>query len=151
MCLVVSECVTLRPDCVTLCSACAKTANGILLINAPTMKHLNCTSLSPSTCSYLNYKDTDTLRLLLVSTSISDDPNPNVHHSVQNAVLPGFCGTFLWFLRPKITDFAAAFLQICLFAVKIYHEQHTSYIVITFLTPRTTLGLQNNIWGHQCQ
>ncbi len=48
-------------------------------------------------------------------------------------VPPGFRRTFFWFLRPKMTDFSAAFLQICsisyCFAVKIYHGQHSSYIV----------------------
>ncbi len=47
---------------------------------------------------------------------------------------------FFWFLRPKMTDFAVAFLKICgdtcgisyCFAVKIYHGQHSSNIVITF-------------------
>lgn len=43
---------------------------GILLIS---VKHLNCTSLSSSTCSHLNHKDRDRSLLLLVSTSISDD------------------------------------------------------------------------------
>lgn len=46
---------------------------GILLISAVTVKHLNCTSLSSSTCSHINHKDRDRSRLLLVSTSISDD------------------------------------------------------------------------------
>ncbi len=57
------------------------------------------------------------------------------------------------FLRPKITDFAVAFLKICsnncgisyCFAVKIYHRQHSSNIVMTFLTSRTIVGLQTNI------
>lgn len=51
--------------------------SGILLNSAATGKHLNCTLLSSFTCSYLNHKDTDTLHLLLVSTSISDDLKPN--------------------------------------------------------------------------
>ncbi len=58
-----------------------------------------------------------------------------------------------------MTDFAAAFLQICsdicgisyCFAVKIYHGQHSSNIVITFLTSRTIVRLQTNIWWHQCR
>ncbi len=49
------------------------------------------------------------------------------------AVPPGFCVTFFRFLRPKMTDFAAAFLKICgdicgisyCFSVKIYHGQHS--------------------------
>ncbi len=66
------------------------------------------------------------------------------------AVPPGFSGNFfLRFLRPKMTDFAAAFLNICeiscCFAVKIYHGQHYSNVVITFLTSRTIVGLQINI------
>ncbi len=65
------------------------------------------------------------------------------------AVPPGFSGTFFRFLRPKMTDFAAAFLNICdiscCFAVKIYHGQHYSNVVITFLTSRTIVGLQINI------
>ncbi len=68
----------------------------------------------------------------------------------------GFRETFFNFLQPKMTDFAAAFLKICSdicgnfdsFAVKIYHRQHSSNIVIAFLTSRTIVGLQNKIWGH---
>ncbi len=60
---------------------------------------------------------------------------------------------FFRFLRPKITNFAAAFLKICgdicaisnCFSVKIYHGQHSSNFVITFLTLRTIAGLQNSI------
>ncbi len=56
-------------------------------------------------------------------------------------------------LRPKITDLSVAFLKICddtcgisyCFAVKIYHGQHSSNIVITFLTWRIIVGLQTNI------
>ncbi len=77
---------------------------------------------------------------------------------VFKSVPPGFRRTFFWFLRPKKTDFAVAFLKICIdicgisycFAVKIYHGQHSSNMVITFLTSRTIVGLQTNIWGHQC-
>ncbi len=66
---------------------------------------------------------------------------------------------FFRFLQPKMTAFAVTFLKICgdicsisyCFAVKIYHGQHSSNIVITFLTSRTILGLQTNIWGHQHQ
>ncbi len=56
-------------------------------------------------------------------------------------------GLFSDFLRPKITDFAVAFLKknsYC-FAVKIYHRQHSSKIVMTFLTSRTIVGFQTNI------
>ncbi len=68
-------------------------------------------------------------------------------------VPPGFCRTFFRFLQPKMTNFAAAFLKFCgdicgisySFAVKIYHGQHSSNIVITFLTSRTIVGLQTNI------
>ncbi len=78
--------------------------------------------------------------------------------SCHMSVPPGFHRTFFWFLRPKITDIAVAFLKICsdicgisyCFAVKICHGQHSSNIVITFLTSRTIVGLQTNIWGHQC-
>ncbi len=70
----------------------------------------------------------------------------------------GISWAFFRFLWPKRTDFAAAYLKMCgdicgisyCFAVKIYHGQHSSNIVITFLTSRTIVGLQTNIWGHQC-
>ncbi len=49
------------------------------------------------------------------------------------------------FVRTKMTDFAAAFLKFCddicgisyCYAVKIYHGQHSSNIVMPFLTSRT--------------
>ncbi len=47
-----------------------------------------------------------------------------------------------------MNDIAAAFLKICVsycFAVKIYHRQHSSNIVMTFLTSRPILGLQTSI------
>ncbi len=74
-------------------------------------------------------------------------------HIILFPVPPGFCGTFFCFLQPKRTDFAAALLKICgeicdisyCFAVKTYHGQHSSNIVIMFLTLRTIVGLQANI------
>ncbi len=71
----------------------------------------------------------------------------------QPSVPPGFRGTFDRFFRLKITDFAAAFLKTCgdifgisyCFALKIYHGQHFSNIVITFMTSRTIIWLQTNI------
>ncbi len=65
----------------------------------------------------------------------------------NNQSLQDFAGLFSDFCGLKTTDFAAAFLKICVscFAVKIYHGQHSSKIVITFLTSRTIVGLQTNI------
>ncbi len=52
------------------------------------------------------------------------------------SVPPGFRRTYFRFLRPTMTDFAAAFLKICgisyCFAVKIYHGQHSSNIFYNF-------------------
>ncbi len=70
------------------------------------------------------------------------------HAAPLRPVSQGFCGTSFRFVRPKMTDIAAAFLQICVsycFAVKIYHRQHSSNIVMTFLTARPIVGLQTNI------
>ncbi len=68
------------------------------------------------------------------------------HAAPLRPVSRGFREDF--FLRPKMTDIAAAFLKICVsycFAVKIYHRQHSSSIVMTFLTSRPIVGLQTSI------
>ncbi len=67
-----------------------------------------------------------------------------VNNNNNNQSLQDFAGLFSDFCGLKITDFAAASLKICVscFAVKIYHGQHSSNIVITFLTSRTIVGLQ---------
>ncbi len=70
------------------------------------------------------------------------------HAAPLRPVSRGFRGTFFRFVRPKMTDIAAAFLKICVsycFAVKIYHRQHSFNIVMTFLTSRTIVGLQTSI------
>ncbi len=70
------------------------------------------------------------------------------HAAPLRPVSRGFRVTFFRFVQPKMTDIAAAFLKICVsycFAVKIYHRQHSSNIVMTFLTWRPVVGLQTSI------
>ncbi len=73
---------------------------------------------------------------------------------MMEAVPTGFRRIFSDFCSLKLLFLHRLFFKICsisyCFAVKIYHGQHSSNIVITFLTSRTIVGLQTNIWGHQC-
>ncbi len=70
------------------------------------------------------------------------------HAAPLRPVSRGFHGTFFRFVWLKMTDIAAAFLKICVsycVAVKIYHRQHSSNTVMTFLTSRPIVGLQTSI------
>ncbi len=62
-------------------------------------------------------------------------------------ILSDFCSLKLLFLHLLFSKFSAFLIVL---QWKYTMDNILNNIVITFLTSRTIVGLQTNIWGHQC-